>query len=1053
MPILKLFLLGAPRLEHDGETVRLPRQKSLALLAYLAVTAREHARQKLMVLLWPEFSEAQARQALRTALADIRRAVGEDHLLASAETVALDPTAGLWLDTQQIDTGAFPAQPTPFLEGFNLRDAPDFDDWAAFERDRWQQAAVKKLRVRAEAEEAQGQLARALETTGQLLALDPLQEAAHRQRMRLHFALGDRSAALQHYETVRALLARELGVEPMAETRALHRQILADEVPAVATAAGPPALRPAARPEPSARGLPFTGRAAERAQLGRCWETAGTGRAQFVFVEGEAGVGKTRLVQEAAIAWAGACILRGTSHPLDTNEPYHPLIDLLRDYARDLAELPNLPGFSDDWLGELTRLVPEWRDRRPAVPSALRVQTVQERSGLIDAEQERNRLFEAVSRFLHSLTQQQPVAVIFDDVHWADPSTLALLAYLSHSLAGARLLVVCTYRGAEMPAPLESLLQALSRQGQLTRLALHRLEPGEVASLAQAVTCQTSLPFAAWLYHESEGNPFFIRELIAYLLEAGLVQQGAEGWQTDLQRWTAALPAALPAGIHDLIRARLQHASEQARQLLDAAAIAGLDFDFATLERASGKDADLLLDALDELLRVQLVRQTVQAAAPYEFTHTKIREVILNEMSLARQQILHRRIGEALEVTQREHLSELAGVLAEHFRAAGDWAKAARYARAAGDHARQVLALTEAAGFYTAALEALSHLDEPDITARVYAALGEVYRALGRLALSIASLAQALSLWQKAGDQAHVAAMRFEMGTAHMFLSEYRQAHELARAGLRDLETLAHPDDRLVAQGHVLWGNALSMESQALPEAKAHLQLGVEGFTRAGDLAGRVLAYFTLGNVAAQEGELDQAVGYFLQTLDEAVKANDLVMEALACNNAAHHCRLLGRRAEAWALAQHGLALAEAHTIFSVLAFLYGTLSDLSAEAGRWDEAEAWLQKGMALAEQLNSAERRADYLAKLAEVAVSRQQYSLALERLQAAARLADEIDAHYAAAQYHLRLAALLTQQGAAADAARHWQRGWQIAQEGHYGRLLAQAEASRPPGAGNA
>ncbi len=1047
MAALKLYLLGAPRVKHGRELARLPRQKSLALLIYLAVTGREHSRQKLMALLWPDFSESQARQALRTALADIRRAVGADHLLTDGETVAFNQ-AGLWLDTQALETGEPPARLAPFLEGFNLKDAPDFDDWAAFERDHWLQFAVKRLRTQADAEEAQGQLATALETTRRVLTLDPLQETAHRQRMRLHYALGDRAAALQHYESVRELLSREMGVEPMAETRALYQHIVAAEKPA------PPHVMPAQRPaqakaEPAVARMPFVGRAAEQAALTGAWETAAGGSAQFVFVEGEAGVGKTRLVQETVTTWAGARLLRGTSHPLDVNQPYHPIIDLLRDYSNGLAKLPDLPGFADEWLSELTRLVPELREKRPALGSALRVQTVQERSGLIEAEQERNRLFEAVSRFLQSLAQVQPVAVFLDDLHWADPSSLALLAYLAHSLRRARLLVISTYRGAETTPALESLQQTLSRDGQISRLALQRLEPGEVAALAQTLTRQASLPFAAWLYHESEGNPFFIREITTYLVESGLVQRGTEGWQTDLQQWHTTLPAAtLPSSIHDLVRARLQRTSETARQLLDVAAIAGREFDFATLGRASGKDTDLILDALDELLRAQLVRQTASAFAPYEFTHTKIREVILKEMSLARQQILHRRVGEALEVTQRERLPELTGVLAEHFRAAGDWPRTVRYARAAGDHARAMLALPEALAFYATALEAAAHLGdgEHEAAAKLHAAQGEVYRALGQQSRSIESFRHALALWEERGDRAHMAATRFEMGTSHLFLNDYRQTYELAQAGLRDLEALPHPDERLVAQGQVLWGNALSLEGKALAEAKAHLLEGAEGLMRAGDLAGRVLAHFTLGNVAAQEGDLEQAVRYFRQTLDEAVQAGDTVMEALACNNAAHHLLLLGQAAEARGLAERGLALAEAHTIFSVLIYLYGTLGDISADAQQWEQAEAWLQKGMALAERLNSPERRADYLAKLAEVAWGRQQYPLALERLGEAADLADEIGARHAAAQYHLRLAALLTKHGAGDDAQLHLDRGWQIAREGHYGRLLRLAEALR-------
>jgi tetratricopeptide (TPR) repeat protein len=209
-----------------------------------------------------------------------------------------------------------------------------------------------------------------------------------------------------------------------------------------------------------------------------------------------------------------------------------------------------------------------------------------------------------------------------------------------------------------------------------------------------------------------------------------------------------------------------------------------------------------------------------------------------------------------------------------------------------------------------------------------------------------------------------------------------------------------------------------------------------------------VQAHFSLGNVAAQEGQLEEAVGYFQQTVDDAVRANDTVMEALACNNGAYHHLLLGHTGQAQALAQRGLALAEAHALYSVLVYLYGTLGDIDVSAQQWDAADAWLQKGLALAEQLNSPERRADYLAKRAEVAYGRRAPAQAVEHLQAAARLADEQGARYASAQYHLRLAALLIEQGRAADAEPHLQLGRQIARAGHYRRLLKQAPKKRNP-----
>jgi len=1055
MATLRLFLLGAPRVEHGGKPIRLRRQKSLALLIYLALTAREQSREKLATLLWPEASDAQARQDLRTALSDIRRATGDDHLSADSEIVSFN-RSHVWIDAQELEALArepLRAEPrgqrlrlAPFLEGFNLRDAPDFDDWGSFERDRLRQLALKALRARADAYEAQGEWGQAIAAAQHLLELDPAHEETHRQLMRLHYAAGDRAAALQQYETTRTLLERELGVVPMEETRALYQQIL-DEAKTL-SAPEPQLGRHLSDTERVELRLPFVGRQAERAELDRARQTAQAGSVQFVFVEGEAGVGKTRLIEETLADWqfdpstSPAFILRGKAHPFENNQPYHPFVDLLRRYFGNTPGRP-VP-ISDIWLSEMSRLIPELRQARPQLAPALHLQAAQERSGLVGVTQERSRLFDAISQFLLTLAEHQPLALFFDDVQWADPSSLALLASLSNSLARARVLVICAYRGAETNAGLENLVQTLSRAAKLTRVTLQRLDQSQVLELTRAMSHCEYAPFAEWLFRESEGNPFFIRELISYLQASGLVNAHEYDWQPDLEQLMSVLPTApLPSSIQDLIRARLQRLSELARQLVDVAAIIGRDFDFATLWRASGKDEDRALDALDELLRAQLVRQTTDIPHPYEFTHTKIREVVLTDMSLARQQILHRRVGEALEVTQRERWRELDGTLALHFRFAGEWAKAARYARAAGDRARAVLAPQEAIEHYTSALESLSHLEDREATARVHLGLGEAYIVLGRSERASESYAHALATWEQLGDREHVAEARIAMARLFFFRSEYRQASELAQASLRELENLERPDPRIIAQAHTIWGTALAIEGSALEGAKAHLMQALQSYERVNDAVGLCNVQFQLGNIAAQEGELEQAVAFFEQAFANAGRGEELMWQAMASNNTAYHAMLLGDISKANVWVQRGLAIAETHDIAPMLLFLYSTAAEIRLSEKQWNEAEAFLKKGMMLVDQVNSPERRAGYLANFAEVAYGRGEYDSAVGQLTAAAQLADQMSGRYASARYHLRLAEMLVERGKASEAQVHLQRGKQIAEEGGYRRLLQAAE----------
>ncbi len=1031
MATLKLFLLGSPHVEHGGKAIRLRRTKSLALLLYLTLNPREQSREKLATLLWPETNDSRARQDLRTALSDIRRAIGDDHLSADTEVVSFNPS-NVWIDALEME----PLSLAPFLEGFNVKDAPDFDDWVSFERDRWLERFVKTLHDRAQAQEAQGEWPQAIATAKQLLELDPAHEETHRQLMRLFYATGDRKGALQAYETARAVLERELGVDPMEETRALYRQILDDAKPLAV--APPPRAHAWVDMEHTEFQLPFVGRTVERAELDRAWQAAQTRRAQFVFVEGEAGVGKTRLVEETISDWQRqAFVLRSMAHPFESNQPYRLFVDLLRDY---FGTAPGRPvGIPDIWLSELSRLVPELRQARPQLPPALDLHAAQERSGLVGVTQERNRLFDAMSVFLLTLAERQPLALILDDIQWADASSLALLASLAHSLVRSRVLFLCVYRGAEANGELEHLIHTLSRAAPLTRMTVDRLTHEQVIELTRMLSHGDCASFAEWLYRESEGNPFFIRELMTYLQ--------ASSSSRDLGQLMNVLPdAPLPSSIQDLVRARVHRLSESARQLLDTAAIIGRDFDFGTLWRASGQVEDGALNALDELLRAQIIRQTASIPNPYEFSHTKVREVVLSDMSLARQQILHRRVGEALEMTQRERLRELGGTLALHFRSAGEWAKSARYARSAGDRARTILAPREAIDFYTSALESLSHLDDREATARVHMGLGETYLLLGRPERAAESYAHALATFEQLGNRERVAETRLAIVRLQFLRGEYRQVPEMAQASLSELERIEHPDARIVAQAHALWGSALAMDGRAAAEAKAHLRRALELFDQVGDPVGQCNGHFQLGNLAAQEGDLEAAVAYFEQAFADAQSGEELMWQALTANNVAYHTLLLGDIAKARRWAQRGLEIAESHQINPVLLYLYSTSAEIRLSEKKWDEAEAYLSKGMALAEQLSSPERRAGYLANLAEVAYGRGDHAAAFAQLTSAAQLSDQMGAQYASARYHLRLAEMLVEQGKVSDAQLHLKRGEQIAAEGSYQKLLEMAATIR-------
>ena len=415
---LYLALLGPPEVRHADQALLFSTRKELALLIYLAVEGHVHSRKKLSEKFWPEGDAMHGRAALRITLLNLRHLLGEGadtspvpHLLIKRDTLALDATSPIELDIHillEAWTQARASPPTTlsmpeearrgllatlqhaitlprgeFLEGFSLRDAPAFDDWVRFQREYWHLHINEVFDRLSHMQFEAGELEAAIETVNRWLVLSPLHEDAYRLLMRLHFASGDRIAALHAYDTCRARLAAGMQTEPTLETVALANRMRAvapprrKEVPTPVFALSPSALLEG----------PLLGRTAELSTLIKVYHTAQRGQTQVVLLEGEIGIGKTRLATEF-LAWAemeGADVLQGQAFETGGHLPYRPVIEALRPRI----ERENAPDdlLSDTWLAELTRLLPELRDRYSDLPDPTGDKSVA-----------RTRLFEAVVR-------------------------------------------------------------------------------------------------------------------------------------------------------------------------------------------------------------------------------------------------------------------------------------------------------------------------------------------------------------------------------------------------------------------------------------------------------------------------------------------------------------------------------------------------------------------------------------------------------------------------------------------------------------------------------
>jgi DNA-binding SARP family transcriptional activator len=450
---LHFALLGPPQVYHSGQLLTFPSRKTFALLLYLAVEEGKHSRKMLSELFWPDSDAAHARSALRTTLHELRDVLMKDalpvrrtevdripHLHIDRDTLSLDVTSGISLDLHTLQAAWVLARDTAritttlpeetrrtslaqlqaatklsrgeFLEGFSLHNALGFDDWTRFQREYWHLRMQLVFDRLSSLYESAGEFEQAIAVIIRWLALTFLNEEASQRLMRLHFATGNRVAALQAYEAFRALLASEIHAEPTPETMALAERIRAT---APAHHAQP---RVSAGPSPFM--APFVGRTREYGLLLEHYYLACQGQLHVVLLEGEAGIGKTRLATEF-LDWAaaqGTDVLRGQGFESNKRLSYQPFIEALRPRIDQENAPEDL--LHDVWLAELARLLPELYERYPDLNSVV-----------ADASVARNHLFEAVTRLVAALAAHAPLLLFFDDMHWADTGTLDLLHYLA----------------------------------------------------------------------------------------------------------------------------------------------------------------------------------------------------------------------------------------------------------------------------------------------------------------------------------------------------------------------------------------------------------------------------------------------------------------------------------------------------------------------------------------------------------------------------------------------------------------------------------------------
>ena len=785
-----------------------------------------------------------------------------------------------------------------------------------------------------------------------------------------------------------------------------------------------PSPRPIATKE-----VPLVDRTEEMNVLKEAVYRAVHGEGGLVFVHGEAGIGKTRLVRELG-AYArsrGVQVLYGRCPALfrmDGVPPYILWKEVIKDYLETCTpeQLHRVIGY---YPAEVAKLVPEISQTLRSIPQSFP----------ISPEQEQNRLFEAVSQFITNISRETPLLVVLDDLQWTDPSSLLLLHYLARGVQRTPLLLLGAYRSSDIndKHPLSPVLTELNRERLPQSISLKRMSLDDISEMIRQILEQDDVPteFCKMVYEKTRGNPFFAEEVIKSLKEEEVIYREENKWKIkEVSR------IEFPETVKSVLKTRFARLDEECQSVLTFASFVGNDFTLEAMCALTGIEENKLLELIDKILKTGLIKEReVRGEGVCSFADILVRDVVYDEVSLLKRKKLHGVVGRALEKAYAKKIDEHFGELASHFLESGDKDKALDYFLKAGEKAQKVYANNEATSYFQSALALLEEREgELPEKRRILERLGDIKRLVGEHDACLKYWNKALVLWNQLEEKESASRLYRKMANvlwedmgdiekakenhekalkileaehekvelaglyedmAHMYYrtGDIPKALSLANKALELAEKLNAYE--VIASSCVSLGTIFSFSGDLKKARECHTR-GLKIALDNGYMVTALRAYNNLA-IALPPEEQEQALEYYEKGYELAKKIGEINHQSWIGVSLVVRYFGMGNMAKAMALAEDCVALDTKAGNLPNLSLSKSALGIGLVFVGDLDKGEQYLKEALSLAQKLKQWQQEEGVYWFLGMMHFGNEEYHRALEFLEKANAVYDKAGVEY--------------------------------------------------------